>query len=51
MTDIAGYCDIVFSFPPWVGDTVRKLSYNKTFKRYWTQTNTERVSDFRINYA
>ena len=51
MTDIAGYCDIVFSFPPLVGDTVRELSYNKTLIRYWTQANTVRVGDFKINYA
>ena len=53
MTDIAGICDIVFSFPPLVGDTVtvRKLSYNKTLIRYWTQANTVRVGDFKINYA
>ena len=49
MTDIAGYCDIVFSFPPLVGDTVRELSYNKTLIRYWTQTL--RVGDFKINYT
>ena len=47
MTDIAGYCDIVFSFPPLVGDTVRELSYNKTLIRYWTQANTVRVGDFK----
>ena len=51
MTDIAVNCDIVFSYPPLVGDTVRELSYNKTLIRYWTQANTVRVGDFRINYA